>query len=181
MIDFTALDKKKLILIGLVGLVVLYLDFSFVISAGLKSLSNSESGIAKLRTDIDKLNRDLAAMQTQKAANNGLLNKRQAFIKEESVTQFLEQIQSMANESGVTVTQFKQSEAGVDAALVKSPVKPLKISIEISSTYHTLGTFINYLENCGVFVNIESFKVTTSASDIFRQNASMAMIIYVKK
>ncbi|MCX5711948.1 MAG: type 4a pilus biogenesis protein PilO [Candidatus Omnitrophica bacterium] len=181
MIDFTTIDKKKLMLIGLAGLIALYLDFSFVVMAQLKGLSESESKITKLKYDIDKLNRDLASMQSQKQGNINSSSKRQLVIKEEDVTLFLEKVQDLANKSGVVILQLKQAGTVAEGVLAKSPIQALKVSADLLCTYHTLGAFINSLENSDIFVNVEDLKITLSPADIFRQNANLSMTIYVKK
>ncbi|MFA6350016.1 MAG: type 4a pilus biogenesis protein PilO [Candidatus Omnitrophota bacterium] len=177
-----ALDKKKLLLVGIFVLIFLYLDVSFVIMAQVKGLSDSGSRIAKLQTDIDKLNRDLNVMQSQKQKEKGLQGKqRQLVISGGGVSLFLEKMQSLANDNGVAIAQIKQAGAVVEGALAKSSVQPLKISVELSGTYHALGKFINSLENSDVFVNVDSLKILLSPTDIFRQNLNLSLIVYVKK
>jgi len=57
------LDKKKIFLIILACLIIIYIDFAFLIKLQLRSIGTVGEKIIKLKKDMDVLAKDLAIMQ----------------------------------------------------------------------------------------------------------------------
>jgi len=55
------------------------------------------------------------------------------------------------------------------------------ISIELSSDYHSLGRFINELENSDVLLAVLSLKMISQPLNYFKQRVNLVLVTYVKK
>ena len=173
-------DQKKIILAVLMTIAVLYVDLTFLIGPLTKSLGASRAKIIKLKSDIDKFNKDLIIMQSQKQKKPAKAEA-QTIITQDQISFFLRQVQDLANKNGLIITQFKQSVAPGEGAAAKAPFDTIRFMLDLSCDYHALGAFINQVEHLDIFVNIEDIKITPSVSDIFHQSANLVMSLYVKK
>lgn len=179
-------DKKKAAVIGFLCLVLIYIDFSFIMKMQAATLASLGKKLAKLKTDLGSLNKDLLAMQEiqQKQAQGGAeasLHARR-FISEEEVVSLLQDISDIARNNNVQVTQMKPyNEPSVKQD--KTPVSkftPVLIALELSCDYHDLGRFINDLENGQIFVCLQELKLSSQQKEPARQKANLVLKTHVR-
>ena len=177
------LDKKKLMLAGVICLVVIFIDISFVMKMQLAGLSAQGPKITKLKADIDKFNADLAKMQSLKNMDGKkqpgvvLLKK---LISEGQITTLLQNISETAKKNGVRISQIKQSPEVVSAKQATSLI-PYLISLDFTADYHTLGRFLNQLENGEIFIAVQDMRITPNVENSVSQACFVTLKTYVKK
>ena len=176
-------DKKKLLLVGVISLIVIFIDISFVMKLQLAGLSAQGPKITKLKADMGKLNADLAKMQSiknmdgKKQTGVVLLKK---LISEGQITTLLQNISETAKKNGVRISQIRQAPEVVSAKQATSPI-PYLISLDLTSDYHTIGRFLNQLENAEIFIAVQDIRITPSAENSVSQACAVTLKTYVKK
>jgi Tfp pilus assembly protein PilO len=197
MINLTArfgldnLDTKKIILIVIICLIIVYLDFNFFMALQLKMLKNLGPQIIKIKADLAKLDKDLVDMQElknkQATSAKTPSTKAKKIILEEDIPSLLKGISDIANINDVKITQMKPSKEP-QAKETKAPgdniegLARLWITLDLTGGYHHLGRFINDLENTEVFMAVENLKITPqNPADYLKQKASLVLKTYVKK
>lgn len=184
------LDNKKIILIAITCLIITYLDFNFFMAFQLKMLKGLNPKIIKIKADLSKLDKELAAMRDLKdkqAAPQAVpALKMKKVILEEDIPSLLKAISDVANINDVKITQMKptrESQAKVAKTLADTEkLTTLLITLDLIGGYHHLGRFINGLENVEVFIAVEDLRITPqSPADYLKQKASLVLKTYVKK
>jgi len=180
-------DKKKMILVFLVSLAVFYLFYSFLINGQLKAIRQKEPQIIKLKTSLDTLTKELAQVQELKNKQVKLdtLSLAKKIISEEEKVSLLRNISDIANKNNIQIIQLRHAEESQSpkqektAAAVKAQL--LLITLDLSCDYHSLGKFINELENAQTFMAVQSMKITTQATDYLKQKVNLVLRTYVRK
>lgn len=181
------MDKKKVFLIILLCCLIGYFDFEFIIRAQLKSLNSVKPKVIKLKSDIETLNKELAAFQN--------LKLKQARLKEETsvnakkiITQnelptIIEQISSLANKNSVKIMEIKpvREQGGQDKGNIKAKFVPLSVAIDLFADYHRLGAFINDLENSPQLVEVDKLVIANEKTDMQQQKIDLGINVYVKE
>lgn len=181
-LDKLELDKQKIFLLILACLLVIFIDFSFIMKAQLGGLKNAGEKIVKLRKDIDSLNKDLAMMRKPEAGQEGAV-KNQRIILEGELPLLLEEISKTANKHKVRIMQIKPARGpkAKEEVIGEKRLIPVTINLDLYCGYHSLGSFINALENGGAFIAVQALKITRSSDDYSAQNVDLELKTYVKK
>lgn len=181
------MDQKKIILIILTCLTLLYADFQFVIKAQLGGIKSAKSKSTQLKKQVDKLSQELASLQELKRkeeqSKREMLARAKKFIFAGQLTPLLEDISLTANKRKVKFTQMKPVRQQVkkdDKTLLTAKLTPMTINIDLSCGYHELGAFINDLENKEEFLKVENLRITADAKDGSSQKVSLVLKTYVK-
>lgn len=181
------LDNQKLLLIIFACLVLLALDYNFIISRQSKGASQIQQKIARFKKDMDSLDTDLAMMQkTQAKLKDAVATKVQKIISENELPSLLQQISDIANKKNIKIMQIKPVKE-----LKTKETKPAKsqtdeksvallITLDLVSGYHNLGGFINELENGSVYMAVEGLRIQSNPDNYFQQQISLALKTYVK-
>ncbi len=98
-------NKQKLIVVAVAFLVVSYVDFSFVLKAQVKSLSETKAKTGKLQVDIQAVKKDIALMQ-QGQDKGQVLSSTKKIVSEGELLSLLERISVIAKDNLVRVTQI---------------------------------------------------------------------------
>lgn len=184
------LDSKKIALIALVSLAVLYIDFSLVIKSQINSIRDSRPKIAKLKSDMDKLTRDLTNMQDLKTRpvkiKEGAVVKAKRVVSEEQVASLLEKISQVGNKNNIKIMQIKPNReppGKKEAAAVKEAVKfaPLFINLDLVCSYHNLGSFLNQIEQAEELMTVDGIKIESDPTNYLQQRVNLVLRAYVKK
>jgi Tfp pilus assembly protein PilO len=178
------LDNKKILLIALFALFIIYIDCHFVIKMQLANLRVLNPKVAKLKKDITAFKKDFAVVNSLKVKpEQAGVNEKQV-ISEKDLPDLLEYISEIGNKNNVRIMQIKSSRE-----TKTKEVKPLPgvkfilvyISLDIFSNYHNLGVFINALENGDKFIAVHELKIAPDKKDYMRQQANLTLKTYVKK
>ena len=152
------LDKQKIALVVLSVAIFLYLDFAYVIRTQWKYIKKTGPEISQLKSDIKTLITDssrLPAMEnTQAKIEQERAKKVKRLISIEEIPLLLQFISDTANKNNVNVAQINTAKDLQVEPVTSLKLKPVLISLGISSDYHQLGKFINDLENAEDFISV---------------------------
>jgi Tfp pilus assembly protein PilO len=198
-VDLNKLDKKQLIMIGVIVLLVFGLDIGVFLNAQLKSLKNVNLKLSQARKEMVELNKGLEAMKKIQSGRPGAadtLTKAKNVLAQGQVPSFLEAISTLANDNSIRIARIKSSKdeevvatkakkgqkpAAADSKLPGSgKAGPIKITLEVSGGYHDFGKFLNELENGREFVSLQEMKIVGSPEDQVNQVVMMELRTYAK-
>lgn len=178
------LDQKKITLIVIVCVFIIYADLNFIFRMQLNNLKALSPKISQLKKDIAALNKgliEIKGLKKQPLPKTGV----KRIISEDKIPDLLEFISETANTNNVRIMQVKpvKEARAVDGKTVAVAGKLSAFFIEMSlkSGYHNLGAFINALENAEDFLAVQDIKVSRDKSDYMRQDISLVLKTYVKK
>jgi Tfp pilus assembly protein PilO len=183
LLDKLKLKDKKIFLIILVSLLVFYLDFVFLIRAQLSGIGSVGKKITDLKKNLNTFKKDLITMQQaqikEKTASAPQIQK---IISEEQIPSLLDEISRIANKNNVKIMQIKpQMEKENKTAQIAKAAPLLTITIDLFSGYHTLGYFINELENAQVYIAVGEIKISPELNNYFQQKVTLGLKTHVKK
>lgn len=181
------LDNKKVSLVIAVSLAIIYADYGFLMKLQLQGIRAITPKVIKLKGDIADLAKDLPKMQDLKKnmetkSQTGIPELKK-IISEGEIPLLLQAISDMANQSKVRVMQINtpKDEKNKEEVIAGQKLMPITIRLDLSCAYHSLGSFINLLENAKQFIEVQDMKITRDSRDYFLENASLALKVYVKK
>ncbi|MBN2831386.1 MAG: type 4a pilus biogenesis protein PilO [Candidatus Omnitrophica bacterium] len=175
-----SLDNKKIALIAIIGMLVLYIDFNFLLKSQMAAADKSKAEVVKISNDLKVLDAGIQSMQAAKAAQKSAPKaKGKKIIYEPELTALLHDISKLANANNVRILQIKPIRDTQKAPSGK--LTPVAINMDLICGYHNFGKFINSLENNQAFMAIESFKIEAQPQDALRQKVSLTVKTYVRK
>jgi len=183
------LDNKKIFLIAFVGLLILYADFAFIMKLQLQGIRTVTPKIIKLKKDIDNLAKDLSWMQDleRKASKDktqiGAPNKAKEIISEDKILLLLQEVSDLANMNKVKIMQINTSKDTKvqEEVIAGERLLPIIITLDLTCGYHSLGSFINALENAGQYIDVQDMKIIRDPHDFLLQNVNLVLKTYAKK
>jgi Tfp pilus assembly protein PilO len=182
------LDNKKIFLIALVGLLILYIDFAFIMKLQLQGIRALTPKIIKLKKDVDNLAKDLSWMQDleRKASKDktqiGALKPKE-IISEDKILLLLQEVSDLANMNKVKIMQINTSKDTKvqEEVIAGERLLPILITLDLSCGYHSLGSFIDALENAGQYIDVQDMKIIRDHHDYLIQNVNLVLKTYAKK
>lgn len=181
------LDKQKKVLIVIICIIIVYVDATYILKAHQAGLKNMDTKISKLKSDLLNSDRDLADMRAAKSKQS--LGTQESSVKstkiisESQISGLLQDISSKANKFDIKIIQIRPSRQDQDA---KSPIpgdkfSALLINLDLICDYHSLGKFINTLENSLVFMGVFELKISNQLPDYMKQKVNLVLKTYVAK
>lgn len=184
-IDNLELDKKSKLVIVLFCLGIILLDSAFLIRVQMRGVSVISPKVAKLKKDLDELNRNLFAMQDLKNKQAVISrSKAKKIISQDQVALLLENISSAANDCGVKIIQMKPSREALgkgEKVAGAENLLPLSITMDLTCAYHDLGKFLSGLENGDYFVSVQNIRIRGTDQNSVTQAVSLGLRAYVTK
>ena len=182
------LDNKKIFLIAFVGLLILYVDFAFIMKLQLQGIRALTPKIIKLKKDVDNLAKDLSWMQDleRKASKDktqiGALKPKE-IISEDKILLLLQEVSDLANMNKVKIMQINTSKDTKvqEEVIAGERLLPILITLDLSCGYHSLGSFIDALENAGQYIDVQDMKIIRDHHDYLIQNVNLVLKTYAKK
>jgi Tfp pilus assembly protein PilO len=184
LLDKLGLGIKKLILIILVSVVIIYVDCAFIIKLQVGSIGSAKTKIIKLKKDIAALYEDLVLMQqSQDQRKQKTFLKAKTIVSEDEMTVLLQGIYNLANKDKVRIIQIRplKDPKAKEEVMGSQKVTPMAIAMNLSCAYHSLGSFINDLENAEQFLAVQDLKIVRSPGDYMCLNVTLNLKTYVKK
>ena len=182
------LDNKKIFLIALACLLMLYLDFAFMMKLQLQGIRTLTPKIIKLKRDVDNLAKDLSWMQdlerkASKAQKQIVALKTKEIISEDKLLLLLQEVSDLANKNRVKLMQINTSKDTKvqEEVIAGERLLPIIITLDLTCGYHFLGSFINALENAGHFIDLQDMKIVRDPHNYLLQNVNLVLRTYVKK
>jgi len=181
------LDKQKKILIVIFCALIIYVDTAFILKIQTGGINSLNPKIAKLKTDLNNLNRSLDNMRAAKG-KQGLaavktIIRSSKILSEDQVSGLLQDISIEANKFDIKVDQIRPSRETVNTknANLGDKFVPILINLDLTCGYHNLGKFINGLENFLVFLSAQELKISTQLPDYMKQKVVLVLKTYVTK
>lgn len=89
----------------------------------------------------------------------------------------------MANKNNVKILQLNPAREApkTKKGAAATDLSPNLIALDLICDYHSLGVFINELENAPKFMVVEELKISPYSESIFQQSVSLVIKTYVKK
>ena len=180
-------DNKKIFIIAFVGVLILYIDFAFIMKLQLQGIRTLTPKIIKLKKDSDNLAKDLSWMQDleRKAdkdkAQIGALKPKE-IISEDKILLLLQEVSDLANVNKVKIMQINTSkDAKVQEEVIAGErLLHVIITLYLICGYHSLGSFINALENAGQYIDVQDIKIIRDPHDYLLQNVNLVLKTYAK-
>ena len=185
-LDRLVLDKKKLLFVVLISLAVIFLDISYLLKMQLAGLRKAGPKVSKLKNDLSNLNIGLQSMESlknkekaEKQTNAASLKK---IISEGKITALLQDISETAKKNGIRISQIKHAaDPGGAKQIGTEKLLSYLISLDFICDYHTLGKFLNELENGQIFVSVQDLRITPGEQDAIKQKVYVGLRTYVRK
>lgn len=182
------LDRNKIILIIIASLFLAYLDFSLLIQPQSRGVSALRPKIVKLNKDIADLAKELSAVKefeqnkSLPAKQKGLARAKK-IIHEEDLPLLLQDITDMANKANIKIMQIRPSKdpKAKEETVAGAKLIPVTITLNFSCGYHSLGNFINAIENSDKFMLAQEIKILTGKENYLAQEVALTIKAYVKK
>lgn len=182
------LDKRKITLAGIILILVLYIDFTFILKAQFNKLRIIKPKVAQLKKDIEKLNKDLTSLsftkENEQRMQETVEKTMQKVINESSVPKVLGDIAKVANNYQVKIMQVRPLKSSATKKVLSTAagakLTPLSIELEILGGYHQFGKFLNDLENAAVFMQVDRMQIRAEPTSYLSQNINLTLKIYVK-
>lgn len=168
------LDNKKVALIMLSCLIIIYIDFAILFKLQLKGIKTVSPKVAKLKTDIHQLSKGLANLKIKQVEIKKGQPRVKKIVLEREIPSLLERISVMANKNNVRIIKILPSKDTKSTSYIL-------IGLDLTCDYHNLGSFLNDLENSQDFIAVEEIKIRSDMSNYFQQNVNLMLRIYVKK
>jgi len=180
------LDKKKIILIVLAFAVIIYVDYSYVLKSQLNGKNSKSVKITKLKKDLAILDKDFILMEQNRGKQIVPLETKK-IIFENEIPGLLKNISGLANKNGIRITQMFPSRESrpkeeKPSKNEKEPQAfiPVKITLDLTCTYHRLGMFINELENSKDLIAVEEVRIISDPGNSFQEKVNLVLKTYVK-
>lgn len=187
------LDNKKIVLVILIFLILIYLDFSSLLNFQLNRTKALEPKIIKLKLDLDALGKDLAKMKDLKSkqikGQDSPLFIARKIVSKDGVSSVLQDISNIADKNNVKIIKMQPVAAKVATGQKqrsleknsKDKFNQLFLNLNIICDYHRLGYFINDLENATVLFAVKDLRITAQPKDPLKQKVDLVLKIYVKR
>jgi len=182
------LDDKKLFAVILFCLIIIYLDFAFLIQMQFRAVKDLNPKIKKLKIDLSELSGKLNTAQDLKNIQTDIrhkfFSKAKKIPSEDEITSLLESVSDLANKRNIRITQmrpYKESQGKQEKALAAQKFTAYYINLDLSCGYHSLGQFLNDLENAQILFAVQDLKIVSGDTDYLKQNVNLLLRTYVKR
>jgi len=171
-------------------LLVLFIDFAFIIKLQFRYIKGVTPKIVQLKTNIDNFSRDLARMQDMQSRKVKSKQEKgptvKKIISQEEIPLLLQFISNIANKYNIRIMQIRPSRDVAKTKEDKAQTAALKfgpfsIALVLSCDYHRLGQFINDLENAEYLFSVEELRISPGPVDYLNQNVNLVLRTYVNK
>ena len=182
------LDNKKIFIIAFVGVLILYIDFAFIMKLQLQGIRTLTPKIIELKKDFDNLAKDLSWMHdlgleaSKDKAQIGALKPKE-IISEDKILLLLQKVSDLANKNQVKIMQINTSKDTKvqEEVIAGERLLPVIITLDLICGYHSLGSFINALENAGQYIDVQDMKIIRDPHDYLIQKVNLVLKTYAKK
>ncbi|MFH0918176.1 MAG: type 4a pilus biogenesis protein PilO [Candidatus Omnitrophota bacterium] len=181
------LDQQKKIAIIVLLVLIAYVDSVYILKAQRSGLKGLNVKIAKLNKDLVNLNQGLENMRLVKVQPGTAALKKATrpskILPEGRISEILQEISSAANRFDIRISQIRPSRPAQKekSAIGQDKLTSLLINLDLVADYHSLGKFIQSLENSPVFMGVQELKISTQLPDYMKQKVTLVIKTYVTK
>jgi len=164
-------DKNQhLVAWGFLGL-ILILDFFLILKPQLNKLSQLNPAIQKLSSDLSSARKNISQVNQFRLeitlSKDKLEQMVSAVKKREELNIILQRLSLLANQAGVEIDQIMPNPLAQEEMLKDKEAQyfSLPIFIQAKGGFHSLGRFMNAVENDPMALNVANFTFNSSQSD----------------
>ena len=174
-------DKQKLVMVVVFFAAFLYIDFSFILKAQVEEKTLIASKVAKLQIDIQNVERDVSMMQ-HGVKKEVAFSKTKRIFSEGELLSLLGDISLIAKTNSVRVAQINPQKGArlTQEGQSQTDYLPVFIKLDLTCNYHSLGVFLNELENADFPVSTEDIRITPDLSAGQKERVLLTLKTYVK-
>ncbi|OGX43704.1 MAG: hypothetical protein A3H41_03175 [Omnitrophica WOR_2 bacterium RIFCSPLOWO2_02_FULL_45_28] len=181
--------QKKIILLALGAVTVLYIDFAYILKPQARNLQKLSSELRQTRASLNQYKKgstEIRALQTNlDALRARYTDPENKIFSESELTALLDDISKKALNSGLKIMQMRPQ--GVSADWEKEAIDsaglrllPLALRLELASGYHQLGRFLFALEN-NPLISVAELKLRPDSAEFTKQKVELTLKIYASK
>ncbi len=175
-------DRNKLILAGIAILIILFLDFSFVLKSQRQAIRAVNSNIVRLKKGLENLETDLNRIKRQEAGLSVGQEKR--LVSTGQMPWVIEEISRLANQQGVKIFQVRpvrkvSAKKASGKSIGADQYLPILINLKLSAGYHKLGRFLADLENHSIFLQVDELDISRNEKNPFEHEINLVLKAYV--
>lgn len=183
------LTKQHQILIAIFFILVVYVDVSYILKAQRDGLNRLRPKIAKLKTELKSLDQGLENMRLAKNQPSASAQKQSPrssrIVPESKAIELLHEVSSLANKYDIQVTQLRPNRPSQKGKPAAGPGKDtpgiLLINLDLVGDYHSLGRFMQAVEESSVFMGVAEFEIVAQVPDYLKQKITLVLKTYVTK
>lgn len=181
--------QKKIILIALGAVTVLYIDFAYILKPQARNLQKLSFELRQAEASLNQYKKGASEIRALEISLDSLKAKyadpENKIFSESEVTTLLDDISKKALNSGLKIMQIRPQ--GVLADWEKEIIDsaglrllPLALRLEMSSSYHQLGRFLSALEN-NPMISVAELKLHPDRAEFTKQKVELTLKIYASK
>lgn len=178
-------QKRKVLVIGIGGIILLAVDIFFVFIPLLNKTFNLKSQIISMKENTAYLNRQISMLDATKKKLEILkadqIKYGEFFPKEEEVPVLFGNLSGIAGKLGVDIISVKpvKSDLGQDAEKTAGLFHEVPIEISAKGGYHQMGQFINKLETLDNFMEVKDLEITADKATPRRHFFRLLVSTYI--
>jgi Tfp pilus assembly protein PilO len=158
--------KRKILIIGLIGVVLLISDIFLVVLPLVRKSFSLKAQIVSIGKDMSSLDQQIHMLDTTNKKLQALKTERDSYErslpKEEEIPALVGNLSAIAGKVGVDIIAVKpvriESREGPGQEAVIFHEVPLEIFAK--GGYHQMGKFINELETSGKYIEVKDMEIT---------------------
>jgi Tfp pilus assembly protein PilO len=181
--------QKKIILMVVGAVTVLYIDFVCILKPQARNLGKSSYELRQVRVSLKQYKNGSSGIRALEDSLDSMkaryANSENKIFSESEVTALLDDISKKALASGLKIMQMRPQ--GVSADWEKEIINsaglrllPLSLRLELSSAYHQLGRFISALEN-NPLISVTELRLRPESAEFSKQKVELTLKIYASK
>ena len=182
--------QKKIILIALASIALIYIDLAYILKPQIAKLKKVSSELSQSGKAFSQYKKGFAQIQALKNSLSSLKDKQgvseNKIFSELELTMLLDDISTKALDSGIKIMQIIPQGTSPDDKekdLVEGAglrLAPLMLRLEISCGYHQLGSFLSRIESNSL-ISTSELKITVNSSYPAQQKVELTFKIYVSR
>ena len=179
---------KKIILSGIVVVMVLYIDFSFILGAQIRALKDISYRLSKVHSSLRQYKNHTGLLKSLQADLDSLKAKgadaEKNLFSDFEIPFLLENISQIALTSNTKIMQIKpqaqpsQKEKGIEEKGLH--LSPIFIKLQLLSGYHQLGQFTSRIER-NPLITITDVAIKAPAIELAKPTIELTLKVYVNK
>ena len=181
--------QKKIILLALGAVTVLYIDFAYILKPQARNLQKLSSELRQTRASLNQYKKGSTEIRALENSLDSLKSRytdpENKIFSESELTALLDDISKKALNSGLKIMQMRPQ--GVSADREKEAIDsagllllPLALRLELASGYHQLGRFLFALEN-NPLISVAELKLRPDSAEFTKQKVELTLKIYASK
>lgn len=162
--------RSKKSIIGIILLVVVLVDISFVFGFQISRFAKADKKIKELNEKIVAFERDLQAKPNLLASKENLESEimltESHFLAKEEVTYILSEINKVAKKTGIDIKNTRLEEQEDAGGSFGVSFFYLPVSVSVVASYHQFGSFLNELERKEIPIRLKEVVVSGFAPEL---------------